>query len=198
LDRSEFRTAARDLLQRHITESEKAPEPEPTRPEQHYGTSQAWLGQGDMRSENRAAVRRDQQINRGFYEFRAREGGEAARAQLAQVIDNFGRTPPPGGPTHEDIRQQFKAAAREVTTPQDGPPRSPNAERQPAPETGPERPPPAAAAKSREALNQHVDRTEKPIRDEMRQAAREALQRNIETPERGQTPNPDRPRGLER
>jgi hypothetical protein len=189
LDRTEFRNAARDALQRHI--GEKAPEPEPTRPDRHPGEGRGWLGQGDMVSENKAGNLRHRQVNQKVFEH---------QRQTAAALDQR-LSPPASTPEREDRRQQFKAAALEVTGREDGPPRPPSAER--APDTGPGRPPPAtAAAKSREALNEHIERTQSPARNDMRQAARETLQRHIESPERRDIPTPghdlNRPRGFER
>jgi hypothetical protein len=187
LDRKEFRNAARDALQRHI--GEKA-ELEPRRPDitNYAGRLQR---DGGMDSEQRAAIAYNERLNREWFEHQ-RAAPERVQAATAS---------PPRDAERENPGLQFKAAAREVTGREDGPPPIPRAER--APETGPGRPPPAtAAAKSREALNEHIERTQSPARNEMRQAARESLQRHAEAPDRGQIqpPKPDinRPRDLDR
>ncbi|MBV9373690.1 MAG: hypothetical protein JO320_01280 [Alphaproteobacteria bacterium] len=211
MDRSDFRPTARELLERHL--SEKAPEQEPTRPDitQYPGRLQR---NGDMVSENRAAHYYNTQVNREWFNHQRHvDERNRARADLDQHIKNTGRAPVDredlkrqfnetalevtgknSGPSRGGPNDRSGGGDRERGTHPDGPDRPPPgaaSARVPIPPRGPDRSPPAVAGEagrqsSREALNQHIERSENSNRMQMREAARENLRRHLENPDRGQ------------
>jgi hypothetical protein len=178
LDRSEFRNAARDALQRHI--AEKAPQQAqdtdrggrggPGDPPNYAGRLHRT---GGMESENEAARNYDREVlNKAWHEHqqtltsRSPSVGQSAAPATPERSSN---TRVPG----EELQQQFGTAAREVNN----------------------RDPVAARA----ALNQHLEKSS--IRSDMRAASREALQRQLEAPVRPEMQpgqNLKRPLDLER
>ena len=162
MDRSEFRAAEREVLDRPKAESNQpdyhaGPTPKeghepadlvreqgPSRPEGHPGARFA-RGQGDYVSETTAARKNNALINREYYEYArsAQEHDNTARTDFEKHIE---RTRAP-----EDLLQHFKLASREVTDhANDIPPRSPNDASERAPDMDPEgRPKGPAAAEQR-------------------------------------------------
>jgi hypothetical protein len=130
------------------------------------------------------------------------------------------------GLKREELKREFKETALEVTgRGNDDPGRGNGPDIPPPPPpggpgAGPKRPSPEPAVAmlipqgfdqrvlatatarnpetSRDALNQHIERTDNAARTEMHQAAREALRRHMDEPVRPQEPQQDRSRGLER
>jgi hypothetical protein len=176
LDRSEFRNAARDLLQRHI--GEKAPQQAqdtdrggrggPGNPPNYAGRLQR---SGDMPSENEAARNYNREVNKGWIEHQHQQTLSPRAAGVEQSAapatpERSSNTRVPG----EELQQQFGTAAREVNN----------------------RDPVAARA----ALNQHIEKSS--IRSDVRAASREALQRQLEAPVRPEMQPGNRPLDLDR
>jgi hypothetical protein len=175
--RHQEREAAKKALDQHITRSAG------TQAERANPSARDFLRQDLARSDNPASN-----------EFRL-----PSRESLKWNLQGG----PPGGPP--DGRNGPRQ--RDDDGPGKGPDRpSPGGATARNPE-GPDRPPPGAATArnpetSRDALNQHIARTENSNRTQTREASREKLQRHIENPDRGQAREQNqsinRPRGIER
>jgi hypothetical protein len=119
MDQEQFQLTARELLERHIAETNqpkqttpeigRVPESEPTRPEEHYGARYA-QGVGDYVSETTAARQNDEMINR---EYRAHD--RSAQKDLEQHIEKAAPEQTDRVSAREALEQHLEGAKSEVT-----------------------------------------------------------------------------------
>jgi hypothetical protein len=115
--REQFQPTARELLERHIAETnqpkqatpEVGRESEPDRPKEHHGQRYA-SGLGDYVSQTRAALHNDQMINREY-----REHERAAQKDVEQHIEKGAPAQADRRSAREALEQHFRDAAKEVT-----------------------------------------------------------------------------------
>jgi hypothetical protein len=118
VDQDQFQPTARELLERHIAEANqsnratpetaRAPEQEPTRPEDLQGTRYA-SGLGDYVSQTKAALRNDGMINRDYHEHERN-----SQKDLEQHVEKTATEPGNHTSAREALEQHFRDAAGEV------------------------------------------------------------------------------------
>jgi hypothetical protein len=119
MDQDQFQPTARELLERHVAETNqpkqatpevaRSPEQEPTRPEEPQGTRYA-SALGDYVSQSRAALHNDGMINREYHEH-----ARSARQEREQYIEKTAPEQTDRMSAREALEHHLEGAKSEVT-----------------------------------------------------------------------------------
>lgn len=131
MDQEQFQPTARELLERHIAETNqrnggtpetpRVPEQEPTRPEGHpaeLAAERAGYSYGGMARQQAAALRTNDRINQEYFEYHATHGSEQrqdARAALEEHIEKSAPEEIDRSSAREALQQHLQGAKHEVT-----------------------------------------------------------------------------------